>query len=56
MDKKAHILVHKELHGSLDSLVADWITQTTCLPSKNTVIDLMKWSHQQTIDPTERKG
>ena len=53
MDKDEHIRRHKLLHKMLDELVADWINQTNCLPSQNSVMDLMQWSHQQTIEPTE---
>ncbi len=52
MIKEKHIERHKELHAALDELMADWLTHTKCLPSKNTVMDLAAWSHQQTIEPT----
>lgn len=44
---------HVELHKSLDELVANWITHTDSLPSKCTVMELMKWSYSQTISPDE---
>jgi len=56
MDRKEHMERHQELHIMLDELVGDWITQTNCLPSKNTVLDLMKWSNMQQIDPTEKEN
>lgn len=46
---------HKELHKCLDELVADFITYTNKLPSKTSLLELMKWSHEQTINPTEAK-
>jgi len=54
MDIKEHKKRHEELHAALDQLVADWISQTEKLPSKSTVLELMTWSHQQTINPTEK--
>ena len=48
-----HIQRHKELHQSLDELVADFITHTGKTPSRSTVMDLMKWSYEQTISPDE---
>jgi hypothetical protein len=53
LNYKEHKERHKMLHARLDELVADWIGQTKCLPSTSTVADLMKWSHEQTIAPTE---
>jgi hypothetical protein len=46
---------HKLLHDHLDELIADWIWQTTCLPSKSSVMDLMKWSYEQTLNPTDAR-
>lgn len=57
VDKKAehekHRLRHEVLHRHLDELIADMIRHTDHLPSTTTVMQLMEWSHQQTIDPTE---
>jgi len=55
MKAKEHIQRHKELHKSLDELIADFISQTGKLPSKTTLTELMEWSYQQTIKPTESK-
>ncbi len=44
---------HIELHNSLYELAADYLTHTKNRPSKTTVLELMEWSHQQTINPTE---
>ena len=56
MLKKLHIQRHIELHKNLDELVADFITHTKNLPSKTTIIELMKWSHSQTLEPTNIKS
>lgn len=50
----AHKLRHEQLHRALDELLADWIGHTHALPSQNTVAELMKWSHEQTINPTKK--
>ncbi|MBL8473819.1 MAG: hypothetical protein JNM98_18660 [Rhodocyclaceae bacterium] len=47
---------HAKLHGMLDELVADWITETGCLPSKSSVMELMQWSYMQTFDPSDKQG
>jgi len=53
MTNEEHIERHKELHQALDELLADFIQHTSALPSKTTVLELMQWSHAQTIDPTD---
>jgi len=53
--KEGHKQRHIKLHGYLDELVADWITHTKSLPSKNTVFELMEWSNTQTISPTDKR-
>ena len=55
MTKKEHIAKHKELHDALDELMADMIAHTKMLPSKTTVMELAKWSQEQTISPTEEE-
>ena len=45
---KEHIERHKLLHKMLDELVADFISNTNKLPSQTTILELMKWSHEQT--------
>ena len=52
MTKKEHRQRHKELHKALDELVADMIGHTSALPSETHIIDLMKWAHDQTLNPT----
>lgn len=53
MTKAEHIERHKLLHKMLDELIADWIQHTKCLPSQNTVLELMQWSNQQCKEPQE---
>ena len=47
---------HGKLHRMLDELVADWISETGGLPSKATILDLMKWSSKQIVDPDDKHG
>ena len=56
MTKQEHIAKHKQLHESLDELVADMITENggEVLPSRMTVMELIKWSHQQTLNPSDK--
>lgn len=46
-----HKARHLELHRALDELIADFLTHTGKLPSRSTVMELMEWSYQQTIEP-----
>ncbi len=55
MTKEEHIKVHKELHKNFDNLLADFILMTDKLPSKTSLTDFMKWSHEQTINPTVKE-
>ncbi len=52
--KQKHINRHKLLHKRLDELVGDMITHTNMFPSKTTVYELMKWSNEQTKNPSEK--
>ena len=52
MRGKEHIKRHKELHRSLDELLADWIKHTENLPSQHNIGELLKWSYEQTKNPT----
>jgi hypothetical protein len=56
MTKEEHRKRHIKLHHCLDELIADFIWQTEGLPSNTTLMQLMKWSHNQTINPTTKKG
>ena len=53
MTPQEHKEWHIEKHKQLDMLMADWIMTTGKFPSKSTVLELMEWSHQQTIKPHE---
>lgn len=52
--REEHIERHKELHESLDELLADFLTRN---PNKHlsstTIMELITWSHAQTLNPTE---
>lgn len=51
---EAHRERHIELHRMLDELVADFLMHNPqALPTRATVLDLMTWSHHQTLEPTE---
>ena len=52
-DKKVHQRRHEKLHTALDELVADFITHTKKRPSETAIIELIQWSYEQTITPTE---
>ena len=54
MTPAEHKQRHLTLHRALDELIADFIIHTEKLPSKTTVMELMQWSHQQTIQPSEK--
>lgn len=51
MNKVEHIAAHVALHDNLDKLVADFLANTSNLPSRTSVTDLMAWSHKQTVQP-----
>jgi len=53
MTPEEHKQRHMELHKNLDELLADWIGHTFSLPSTSTVMQLLDWSYQQTLNPTE---
>ena len=53
MSNVIHITKHRALHEALDELVADMIRHTEMLPSKTTVLELITWSAQETLFPTE---
>ncbi len=56
MTPEEHKTRHVELHTAFDELLADWISHTGCLPSQESVMVLMEWSHGQTQEPTEARG
>lgn len=53
MTREEHIERHKLLHAHFDELIADWIGHTEKLPSETSVRELMQWSYEQTLNPTE---
>ena len=53
---KQHLERHKKLQKMLDELVGDWITETGELPHNTTMIEFMRWSYLQTVNPSDRLG
>lgn len=51
MTEAEHRERHLQLQRALDELIADFIDKTGKIPSLSTVMELMEWSHQQTIEP-----
>jgi len=49
--KDRHVLLHK----MFDELAADFISQTGKRLSNTTCMELLQWSHAQTISPTDPK-
>lgn len=49
---RIHKEVHILLHNKFDELMADFIKHTNKLPSNTTLLELAKWSHEQTKNPT----
>lgn len=47
---------HKVLYQELDELVADFITHTGKRPSNATILELIQWSNEQTINPSKKEG
>lgn len=48
-----HRARHVVLHNALDELLADYLLHHRgSLPSKITLMQLLKWSHEQMIEPT----
>lgn len=58
MTHEEHKERHKLLHKMIDELVADWIDHNYITGekslSKTPIIELVKWSYEQTINPTEK--
>jgi hypothetical protein len=53
MTRDEHRAEHLAMHHALDCLLADYLIQHRgALPSKLMVMDLMQWSHSQTIEPS----
>jgi hypothetical protein len=48
--RERHVLLHK----MLDELAADYLSHVRdALPSNTTLMQLMTWSHAQTIEPAD---
>jgi hypothetical protein len=55
MTAERHRKRHVALHEAFDELIADYLFQVKgSLPSTTTTLQLMAWSHAQTIEPTFR--
>ena len=52
MDEVKHRERHIELHRKLDEIIADAIQYGGLFPSKATCLDLLRWSFEQTVEPT----
>ena len=54
-NKSWHLARHRELHDALDELVADWAIHQPRgkVYSNSTIMELIEWSYQQTIEPQE---
>lgn len=56
MNRDEHIKRHEELHKAVDELAADYMYHNRRkLLSETTVLDLLKWSNEQTKNPTPFK-
>lgn len=53
MTREEHRNQHYHLHHALDQLLADYLVQhKDAIPSTTTVMELMKWSYAQTVEPS----
>lgn len=53
MTREEHVKAHMDLHKSFDLLLADFLQHNPGrLLSNTTLMELMKWSHQETENPT----
>lgn len=57
MDDQEHKARHELLHEHLDELIADWISHSEggVKPTKNPVVDLIRWSHRQSKRPDHKE-
>ena len=55
-DPKVHRDRHVKLHRAFDELLADFITHTGKHLSTTTILELLEWSHQQTVETTPTPG
>ena len=62
MNSEEHKARHQLLHKELDELIADYLQNTSgrVLSGRtslyNSICDLMTWSYEQTINPTDEEG
>lgn len=57
LNEKRHKARHEELHQAFDELIADYLRHhPRKLPSNTTMLELMTWSFEQTIQPTGGRG
>lgn len=52
MTRKEHRARHKMLHAFMDELVADFLRHNPTKGLRSSLLELMEWSHSQTIEPT----
>ena len=53
MTPEEHKVHHNKLHKDLDELVADYLRHTKGSLMGSTIMDLIRWSADQTVNPTE---
>lgn len=53
MTPEEHKQRHIELHKKLDELAADFLIHTKKRLGNSTILELIEWSHEQTLNPTE---
>lgn len=54
--RKYHIERHIMLHKYLDELIADYIYHAGKLFSETNLLEIMEWSYQQIINPSEKQS
>jgi hypothetical protein len=53
MLREDHIEIHKKLHKALSELSADYIRCTKKTLVETTVLEFIKWSYDQTENPSD---
>lgn len=53
MSKAQYKERHGYLHKAFDELIADWIFATGNLPSRHSIMELIRWSAKQVKDPSK---
>ena len=56
MTHEEHQQRHVELHKAFDELLADWTIHDRNAHLTSTIEELMKWSYEQTQNPTDMGG